>query len=255
MAVPRNRTHGVLVSMAAKVTRAPAVTARQTGQHHTSRAAQAVQGMSTSFLPLPRPAATRVNAAGPSRSGCTSGVICKVPSLTCLASWASCAASGRTYRSVLAIPRSPAGASEVSEHSRPSSRTRGRAASAVPCGGDQRAVEPSAYLTRPARVVVVDDLRRSEAAQAVGGGRGCGRGHLDADRRRELNGQGTGGSASVGDQEPLASAESQHLQGLHRGEAVDRQCPRQHGVQPARASCRVSRGDQGAFGPKAASAR
>jgi len=31
--------------------------------------AQPVQGMSTSFLPLARPAATRVNAAGPSRSG------------------------------------------------------------------------------------------------------------------------------------------------------------------------------------------
>ena len=38
MAVPRNRTHGVLVSMAAKVTRAPAVRARAAGQHHAGRA-------------------------------------------------------------------------------------------------------------------------------------------------------------------------------------------------------------------------
>jgi hypothetical protein len=123
----------------------------------------------------------------------------------------------------------------------------------VPLAGGKRSVEPSADLVRPVRVVVVDDLRRSEAAQAVAGSSGCGRGHLDAHGRGELNGQGTGVAGSVGDQEPLTSTESQHRQGLPRGEAVDRQRRRFHRLQPGRARRRMSRGEQDAFGPEAAS--
>lgn len=150
------------------------------------------------------------------------------------------------------MPRSSGGASEVRSTAAAVTHQRqgcGRCAG----GDDEGSVEPAAYLGRPARIVVVDDLHRSQTEQTLCSGSRRGRGYLDALGRGELDGQGSGAPASVGDQEPLSSAEVQLLQSLQRGEPVDRQCRCVCRVQAWWAGRRVIRVDQNAFAPEAAS--